>query len=252
MLLAASVLAQAFALAPVCIAHPDIEIRLAAVTKQIEARPDDAELYLRRGVLHREHRDWEKALADFATAENLAPGFTDVHLARGRMWFDAGKYAEARSELDRFLSLRPGHALGLISRARVLAATGNAAAAGEDFDRGIRAAARPGPQLFLDRARAFADAGEFERALSGLDEGITRLGPILSIESYAIELEAAHHRYNAALSRLDRMGDRLPKERFLPAEWHHPGARRQAARSARKLPGSCLAHRFTTGSKTRY
>ncbi len=214
-MLSAALLTAAFALVPVCTAHPDIEIRIAAVTKQINVRPNDAELYLRRGSLHREHRDWEKALADFDRAAELAPRFADVHLARGRMWLDAGKLTDAHEELDRFLTLRPNHALGMIYRARVLRAMGEHAAAGEDYDRGIRAADRPGPQLFLDRARAFADAGEFERALSGLDEAVTRLGPILTIESYAIELEAKRRRYDLALSRLDRMLDRLPKERFL-------------------------------------
>ena len=250
MLLASAVLAAAFALAPECIAHPDIKIRIAAVTKQIEARPDDAELYLRRGSLHREHHDWEKALADFARAAELAPNFADVHLARGRMWFDAGKFTEARGELDRFLSLRPGHALGLIARARVLAAIGDAAAAGEDFERGIRAADRPGPQLFLDRARAFAAAGEFERALAGLDEAVTRMGPILAIESYAIELEETRRRYDEALSRLDRMRDRLPKERFLH---RRGGLLERAGRhdEARACYREALAHLHTLPPRRR-
>lgn len=215
MLIAAAVLAAVSVLAPVCLAHPDIEVRIAAVTKQIDARPDDASLYMRRGNLHREHRDWEKALADLDRAAELAPNLADLHLARGRLWFDAGQFAEARGELDRFVSLRPGHAIGLIARGRLLRAMGEQAAAGEDYDRAIRAADRPGPQLFLDRARAFAEAGEFERALSGLDEAATRLGPVLSLESYAIELEATRHRYDAALARLGRMRERLPKERFL-------------------------------------
>ncbi|HSF15825.1 MAG TPA: hypothetical protein VLK65_09750, partial [Vicinamibacteria bacterium] len=65
--------------------HADIEIRIADLTKKIEADPANAELYLKRGELHRVHEDWESALADYRRAAELDPALITVHLARGRM-----------------------------------------------------------------------------------------------------------------------------------------------------------------------
>src|SRR5688572_33256037 len=44
-------------------AHGDLHERIAALTKQIDDAPTNAELYLKRGELHRAHRDWKLALA---------------------------------------------------------------------------------------------------------------------------------------------------------------------------------------------
>ena len=65
----------------------------------------------------------------------------------------------------------------------------------------------PIPAYYLERARAFAAAGGdyVDQALRGLDEGVGQLGPIPALTSYAIELEVRRGRYDAALTRLDRV-----------------------------------------------
>ncbi|MBI3880320.1 MAG: hypothetical protein HY301_09695, partial [Verrucomicrobia bacterium] len=52
-------------------AHGDVHERLAAATAELEKNPADAVLLVRRGELHREHRDWGAALADFGRAAKL-------------------------------------------------------------------------------------------------------------------------------------------------------------------------------------
>jgi predicted negative regulator of RcsB-dependent stress response len=41
--------------------------------------------------------------------------------------------------------------------------------------------------------------------VTGLDEGIARLGSAVSLQRLAVELERRNHRYDDALTRLDRM-----------------------------------------------
>ena len=60
------------------------------MTEQIKQNPNDASLYLKRGELHRDHRDWSAALADYDVAIKLDPERIEVELARGKMMFDAG------------------------------------------------------------------------------------------------------------------------------------------------------------------
>src|SRR2546429_3108060 len=53
-----------------------------------------------------------------------------------------------------------------------------------------------------DRALAAEGGDHLDEALRGLDEGIKRLGPIVTLEFYAIDLELAHKRYDSALESL--------------------------------------------------
>jgi tetratricopeptide (TPR) repeat protein len=211
-LLAALVLVPSF-----LTAHPGIETRIEIVTEKIRQDPGNAELYVRRGELHREHRDWDAALADFGRAAELDPGLATVHLARGLLYFDTERFAEAATELDRFLLENPNDSRGRTARARVWVQLGKHAAAAEDYDRAVAHSPRLTPQLYLERARAWAGAGERHvgRAILGLDEGMEKLGRIVTLQSFAIELDLRVGSYDSALKRLDQIAGSLPKERLL-------------------------------------
>ena len=211
-LLAALVLVPSF-----LTAHPGIETRIEIVTEKIRQDPGNAELYVRRGELHREHRDWDAALADFGRAAELDPGLATVHLARGLLYFDTERFAEAATELDRFLLENPNDSRGRTARARVWVQLGKHAAAAEDYDRAVAQSPRLTPQLYLERARAWAGAGERHvgRAILGLDEGMEKLGRIVTLQSFAIELDLRVGSYDSALKRLDQIAGSLPKERLL-------------------------------------
>jgi predicted negative regulator of RcsB-dependent stress response len=104
--------------------------------------------------------------------------------------------------LDRFLSQQPNHFEGLTTRARVLAKLGSTADAIKDFTGAIGQS--PEPELYLERAETTVrDGKRLDEALSGLDEGIKRLGPIVTLQLPAIELELRRQKYEGALSRLD-------------------------------------------------
>ena len=51
------------------------------------------------------------------------------------------------------------------------------------------------------------DAGEphWERALQGLEAGIKRLGPLVTLQLLAIDIEVKLHRIDAAVARVDRV-----------------------------------------------
>ena len=54
------------------LAHAAILDRIAALDDRIARRPEDPALYLQRGELHRLHRDWKAALADYQRARRVA------------------------------------------------------------------------------------------------------------------------------------------------------------------------------------
>jgi len=183
-------------------AHEGLHEQIAAITAKIKRDPKNASLYLQRGELHRIHRDWGRAAADYDRAARLKPDLTIVDVARGKMLFESGRFPSAKFVLDRFLSQQPNHFEGLTTRARVLAKLGATADAIKDFTRAI--AQSPEPELYLERAETtLRDEKHIDEALSGLDEGIKRLGPIVTLQLPAIELELRRQNYEGALSRLD-------------------------------------------------
>ena len=195
-------------------AHADIVERIAALDGQIEQAPRDSELYLKRGELHRLHRDWPAAIADYDRATRLEPKNPAVFFYRGRMWLEAGDPAQARPLLDRFLTARPNHGDALLIRSRILFRLGERLAAAADLTRAIGLLPRPTPEVYLERARALVAAGpeHIDPALRGLDEGIARLGPLVSLVQYGIEVERAHGRHRQALNRYDQLPDQLRRQ----------------------------------------
>jgi tetratricopeptide (TPR) repeat protein len=193
-------------------AHDGLHEQLAEVSARLRRDPRNASLYLKRGELYRLHREWRRAAADYDRAARLDPRLAAVDFARGRMLFEAGRAREAKSALDRFLRAEPRHAEALATRARVLVRLGRRAEAAQDFTRALALA--PEPDLFVERAAVLAAAGgeHAREALGGLDEGVARLGPLVTLQLPAIELELREGRYDAALARLDTVAARAPRQ----------------------------------------
>ncbi len=186
-------------------AHGGAEQQIAALSARLEKAPRDAGLHLRRGELHRTAGHRQAALADFARAEALDPNLPGVHLARGLLFLAEDQPDAAQQALDRFLAHRPDHVEGLVARARAWMRLGEPRAAADDYSRAL--AGRPDPGVYVERGRAALGPGGPgpEAALKGLDEGIARLGPLVALEIPAIDLEVQLGRYDAALTRLDRI-----------------------------------------------
>jgi tetratricopeptide (TPR) repeat protein len=187
-------------------AHEGLHEQIAAITAKIKRDPKNASLYLQRGELHHLHHDWRRASADYDRAERLQPDLTTVALARGKMFADSGQLQRAKLTLDRFLSRQPNHYDGLITRARVLAKLGARMDAAKDFSQALSLSSVPEPELYLERANVVAaDVSQLAEALRGLDEGINKLGPLVTLQLAAIDLELRRKNYDGALVRLDQI-----------------------------------------------
>jgi len=186
-------------------AHGPFHERIAAANERVARQPRNAEALIARGELYRQHGDHDSALADFAEAARLAPANDHVELLRARTLVDANRAHQALSHLERYLARHPDSAAGFVERARAHEAVVARQAAADDWQRALELMPAPSPDDYLRRMRAQLAAGRNEAALGGLDEGIGRLGPIVSLELPAIDLELAAHRWDQALARLDRV-----------------------------------------------
>jgi tetratricopeptide (TPR) repeat protein len=197
-------------------AHGPLHEQIIEVTRQIAIFPDSVELYLKRGELHRHHLDWPAALADFNRADSLRPDLVSIDLYCGKTWLDAAEPERAKLALNRYLKKTPDDADGLLTRARALNLLGEHLSAAQDFTRALAQLDTPQPEHYLERAQALCAGQHLAEALSGLDEGMQRLGTIVTLELFAIELEIQQQNYEAALTRLEKVEAQSPrKEKWL-------------------------------------
>lgn len=205
--------------------HSPVELEIERVSHRLAAQPEDIELLITRGELHRTAQNFAAAQQDFLTARRLVPNRPNIDLYVGILTFEWGRPSEAIVHLSCYLDPprrndAPSQALSLAheSRAKAFLALGRHDQAVEDFSRAIALSSDTAPEIFLARAQAIRDAAGIGRenedaipksaailrALAGLDEGITRLGSVISLENAAIELELLLGRHERALARLDR------------------------------------------------
>lgn len=201
-------------LAPPAGAHGDLHEQIQAVTARIAQTPASAPLHFKRAELERAHRQWDAALADYARGAVLDPDLAAVDLGRGLLFLETDAPGAAREALDLFLARHPAHAEARAARARAFARLGDWRAAADDLTAAIAASPRPRPEYFIERARALAAAGEARigEAIRGLDEGIARLGPLVTLQLLAIDLELRRQAHNAALARVDRLAAASPRK----------------------------------------
>ena len=202
------------ALAPDLRAHGDFHSLITEASKLIDSLPNDPEGWLRRGELYRLHQQWDAASADFDKAASLGAKQVALDLAWGRFWLDTNWPLSARTALDRLLTASPNHVEGNLLRGRALTRLGQHLEAAADFTKAIASTAEPGPDLFIERAQILSAGGpqEFAAALATLDEGIKKLGPLVTLQLTAIDLELKRKNFDAALGRLDGVTAKSPRK----------------------------------------
>ncbi len=200
--------------APAAWAHEDLDEQIAALTMRVREDRLNATLYFERAELYRARGEGAHAAADYDRALRLNPALSAVHLARAMLALDAGEPAAALVAVDRFLAAHPAHADAHRVRARALVQLGRPHEAVADFSAAIAAQSRPLPEDYLERAHAAAAAGPsgIAGALRGLDEGLDRLGPVVSLQLYAMDLEIQQGQYDRALARLETIAARSVRQ----------------------------------------
>jgi tetratricopeptide (TPR) repeat protein len=195
-------------------AHGELHELIRQATQVIQKNPKDPFLYLKRAELHRAHLGWDAAMADIEYAAALSNQWHLLHYARAGLYLDAQWYQSATVAAGRYLAHEPNHVATLIIRARALEKLGYHVAAAKDYTRAIDHSADPGPQLYLERAQALRNHGstQLNQALRGLDQGLNKLGFMVTLHLAAIEIELELNRVDAALARIDSILARSPRK----------------------------------------
>ena len=127
-------------LTPAVLAHPGVDTRIARIDQAIQQTPEDWHLYLKRCVLHIHAGHLEKAAADLDTAEALGAG-TRAAFHRGQLAHAKGDFPAAIE----YFSQAPESAATLLNRARAYRQAGQLERASLDYRRHLALDERPQP-----------------------------------------------------------------------------------------------------------
>lgn len=182
-------------------AHEGLHEQIAELTKRIEADPANAALYLGRGELYRLHEELEPALRDYDRAAALDPRLHSVDLGRGLLWTASGRLPDAIGALRRYVAAEPNDPEGHVALARALVRAGRASESAVEYTAALRGV--PEPDIAIERAKALLAAGRAAEALRGLDDMLARLGPVVTLQLSAIDIEVQRGDLDGALRRID-------------------------------------------------
>ena len=194
--------------------HGDRNEHLARLDAKIEANPSAVPLLLERSAAHRRLGHYEASLADLDRVLALSPDTHRVHYLRGLTHLGSGSLAEAEASLRRYLKSKPENAAGHTALAETLTGQGRHVAAGEQYTLAIAAQGVAVPDHYLARAKAYRAAGTpyLGLAVAGLDEGMSSIGPLVTLQRLAIEIELDRGDHARAIARIDEVLAKAPRK----------------------------------------
>jgi tetratricopeptide (TPR) repeat protein len=119
--------------------------------------PNVAQVYLSRGIAHRNQNEIDLALADFDKAIELNSNLAAAHSARGDVLRERGDIDGAMAEFTRSIQIEPT-VEGYYERGQVFESLGEHRKAIDDYDQAI-ALIRDAPQVYRARSLAKRNLG---------------------------------------------------------------------------------------------
>jgi tetratricopeptide (TPR) repeat protein len=188
----------------------DVAEAMEAINAQIQTKPKDPQAYLQRSHLFVVSKKFDQAIADLDQANRLQT-LPQLDREKAAVYLAAGWHETGLEYINRFLAKNTADTQGLLLRARFNTKLGRMADAGRDYEAALQQMP-PSLELYLEHARALTteDGTHLPLALRTLEQGIKRLGSIVTLETAALEIELRQRNYNAAITRVDRLIDRMP------------------------------------------
>lgn len=172
-------------------AHGDLDIRIQAVTSDIESNPDSAHLYFVRGKLRFQHEEYDLAVTDINTSmdKGYIHDLQKIYLSKSH--YRLQQYDLAEQLLNEFLSEDPDNVVGLKLKGRILFAQENFEASALAFEKVISLTIKSLPENYLEAVlswKATSHPERYARAVSVLQLGLKKLGPIVTLQNQLIDL----------------------------------------------------------------
>ena len=149
----------------------DYDNAIAAYTKAIEHKPDDAEAYYNRGFLYAEKGEYDHAIEDYDKVIELYPKYADAYYNRGISYGEKGEYDRAIEDYDKAIALNPKDANTYCNRGITYARKGENDRAIADYAMAI--VLNPNfADAYYNRGTTYHGKREYDRAIADYDKAI--------------------------------------------------------------------------------
>lgn len=200
--------AVSFSSVPV-FAHGYGHEKILQITAQLKAQGDSADLYAKRAHIFQDNQHWLEAMSDFDKAADLDPDNADYDIDRASLCYDAGEYMRSLDFVDLYLLRHENTMAALLLKARSYRALKQFKQAGKFYELALSqattVAGSQSPQWYVEFADTLTKAGDKQKALHVLQQGIEQLGDISVFQVMAAELEVDLALYDSALERIDQL-----------------------------------------------
>jgi len=213
----AAVLFCLMALPLLSFAHPELLSQIAQLNLQLEQRPGDAGLLLKRGDLYRRDGNYKAAGQDFTEAAKMNPLPDALAFYEGRLYLDTDRPEAALASFSQYIEDHPGHVKTRVLRSQALLLLDRPVEAADDLGRAIELAENPSPALYRDQAMALIAAGEghWPEAASVILCGLQRFPVEISLLALGTDLALARADTVSAIAFINKLPPALQQ---LP-EW---------------------------------
>jgi len=126
--------------------------------------------YLKAGDKYRQQKKWQAAVQAYTKAIELDPGDFRSYERCGRVYFELGDYHQTIHNLTCAINLKPNRYLLYDLRGRAYSMLGNQEAVVSDFVKATEL--HPGHNVYLHKALAFIELGDYSQALDALNRAI--------------------------------------------------------------------------------
>ena len=203
----------------VALAHGDLDRKIARVSAQLAAAPDSAALYLKRGQLYLQHRDFSLARTDLRTARRLDDTMTITDFLLAQVCSGENDPDRALLHIDAYLKAHPRAPQALVVRAGIYRRLGRHAACRADLAAALALFDPPVPAHYVLIAEAVLldEATNVDEALHWLDAGMARFGSDIVLQTKKIDLLERVARYEEALVEVEALLRTYPRKE----RWHY-------------------------------
>ncbi len=144
---------------------------IADYNQAIELAPKDTNAYDDRGIAWAAKGEYDKAIADYNQAIELNPEFASPYNNRGNAWGDKGEYDKAIADYSRAIELNPKDADVYSNRGSAWADKGEYDKAFADYNRAIELHPRDA-SIYYVRGNSWAAKGEHDKAIADYSRAI--------------------------------------------------------------------------------